>query len=92
MFIETKVAVRKTIEVCKILFFMSQEDYNKLIEETQKIIFPTAEEINSLSYQQEEAASILLKEKYKRAALNIGLDEKYGLAILEYLSLLEDSK
>ena len=92
MFTETKIAVRKTIEVCKILFFMPQEDYNKLIEETKKIIFPTTEEINSLPYQSEEAAAILLKEKYKSAAVRVGLDEKYGLIVLEYLSLIEDSR
>lgn len=95
MFEETKKAVRKTIQVAKILFTMDPKEYNRLIEATSSITFPTEEDIYkriSTGMSRNEVIIAELKERYVRKAVEKGFTPKQGIAMLEYVALLEEAK
>ena len=83
MYEETKRAVKKAFEIGKLLFSMNKEDYRRLLYHTSKIQYSITEDLS------EEVIAKVLKEKYRHAAKAAGLDERYGMAILQYMALLE---
>ena len=90
MYEETKRAVRKAFELDKLLYSIDYKLYVKLYEQALKIPMPTEEEVVDLisdKVSTEKAITIELRNRYKKAALDIGLDEKYGIAFLEYVAL-----
>ncbi len=94
MYNETKKAIKKAFEVSKILFSLGPK-YNELIKATSSIVCPSEEEVKHLisdNMTKEEAIISELKRIYKQKAIQIGLDEKHGEALLDYISLLEESK
>lgn len=92
MYNETKDAIKKAFKIGYILFSMGDK-YKKLLEIVDKIRPPSMEEINE-NYREginiEEIIVDLLKEKYKSAAISAGFTEEQGLAMLEYVSILEE--
>ena len=89
MYEETKLAVRKAFEISKLLFSMGSK-YSKLVDATLNIKVPTEEEVKHLISDKitlDKAIIIELKNRYKIAAKAAGFDEKYGIALLEYISL-----
>lgn len=94
MYEETKHAVRKAFEVCGLLYSLGNK-YNDLKKVIEKINRPTEKEVKHLvssTINMEKAIVLELRERYKRAAIEVGLHEKYGIALLEYISLLEEMK
>ena len=92
MYGETKRALKKAFEICNLLYSLGDK-YNELKKQTEKINCPTEKEIKHLisnSVDLKQATAIELRERYKQAAININLNEKYGIALLEYISLLEE--
>lgn len=93
MYNETKRAVRKTIEVCKVLFSMAPNRFNKLKKLTQSIQGPSEEEIrhwvdNDIPY--ETSLAEYFKKKYAETAVENGFSEEQGVAMLEYASLKKE--
>lgn len=89
----SKRAVEKAFEIGKILFSLSTKDYEKLIEATSNISFPSDQEIQNLvsegmSYN--ESIISILKERYVSAAKKEGFTEKQGLAVLTYAAMLKE--
>jgi hypothetical protein len=94
MYNETKKAVKKAFEVGKILFSLGPK-YTELIKVTSNIVCPSEEEVKHLvsdSVTKEEAIISELRKIYRNRAVQIGLDEKHGDALLDYISLLEEGK
>lgn len=94
MYEETKRALKKAFEVCNLLYSLGSK-YNDLLSATKKIKTPTPEEVKYLisdTIDLEKAIVIELKERYKKAAKEVGLEEKYGLAVIDYIALLEELK
>lgn len=91
MYYETKRAIKKAFEIGRLLFSMGKENYNRLLHYTSKIQYPTKEEVEMLNKNIpiEEAAIEVLKDRYKHAAKAAGFDEEYGMAMLQYVALLE---
>jgi len=50
MYNETKLAVRKAISACRILFSMDKEDYSKLLKVSSEISIPTYEDLVIMIY------------------------------------------
>jgi formylmethanofuran dehydrogenase subunit E len=93
MYNETKKAVRKTIEVCKILFSMAPNKFNELKKLTSSIKGPSEEEIkhwveNDIPYEVSLAEHF--RVKYAEVAVQNGFKEEQGIAMLEYASLKKD--
>lgn len=91
MYDETKFAVRKAIEVCRILYSMGPKKYNELLSLTAKIQPPTIKEIEiylEKGIDYEDAVIEILKEKYKQVAVSHSYTEEQGVAMLEYAALL----
>lgn len=90
MYEETKKAVRKAFELAKLLYSIDYNLYIKLYEQALKIPMPTEEEVISMVSEKipiEKAITIELRNRYKQVAINLGLNEKYGIAFLEYIAL-----
>ena len=96
MYSETKIAGRKAFDIGRILFFMGLERYNELLYITQKIQSPDMAEVNifaeSNGVSKEDAIISILREKYKKVAIESGFTVKQGIAILEYAAMLEELK
>jgi len=105
MYPETKEAVRRAMRVCRILWGMDPEEYDRLLKETDAIEFPSRSEITERLHDRfrdeviggEEFANLVeaelvgeLKTKYSKAASDAGLDPEQGLAMLEYAAILRD--
>lgn len=96
MYEETKIAVKKALEVGKILFSMGATKFEKLATITNNIVLPSREEIEQVaktaSIPFEKAHILCIKKRYKQVAVSAGFTEEEGLAMLTYASLLEDIK
>ena len=92
MYNETKLAVRKAISACRVLFSMDKKDYRKLLEESSKIVIPTYEDLLDYDIPQKEAFVKELERRYKEAAVRAGFTEKHGIAMLDYAALQKGLK
>ena len=105
MFAETKEAVRRTIQVCQVLFSMDPDDYGRLLEVTNSITFPDRNEVAKVLrgkfkdevISEEEFVGLIdaalveeLQTKYSDAAVEAGFDAEQGLAMLEYAAIIKD--
>lgn len=95
MFPETKLAVQRAFEIGKVLFSLNPLKYNKLIQLTKKIPIPTKDDIKNFQHADmttEQAIECWFKQKYSQVAINIGLEERHGLAALAYAAILKEIK
>ena len=105
MYPETKEAIRRTLQVCQILWSMDVYEYIRLLEITDKIEFPNRHSI-AVSLQEKFKDEVISNEeferlidaalieelriKYSEAAIEAGFDAGQGLAMLEYAAILRD--
>ena len=92
MYNETKLAVRKAISACRILFSMDKEDYSKLLKVSSEISIPTYEDLVNYDLPQEEAFVRELEKRYRDAAVKAGFTERHGMAMLHYAALQKGLK
>lgn len=93
MYDETRRAVRRALDIGKILFGLGQERYEQLVNITKDIPPPTKEEIQVLKDQGlslNEAIEGWFQKAYSSAAVEAGFEERHGLAMLAYAALLKD--
>jgi hypothetical protein len=95
MYNETKIALRKAFEISKTLFFIGPRKYSILLNATSSIGPPSKKELEEYTNKGktlEEAVKIVIKEKYRRAAISAGFTKDQGIAMLEYAAMLEEIK
>ena len=85
MYEETKLAIKKAFEIGNLLFSLDIKTYNKLLAVVNDIEFPQEEPDVSAEEFIEK-----LKFKYISAANKIGLPSKYGVAMMQYVAMLEE--
>ena len=93
MYNETRRAVRRAFDIGKVIFSLSEEDFENLVDATNKIPPPTKEQLHSLMSKDisfEDAVGVWLRKAYAQAAFGIGLKEEHGLAMLAYAALLKE--
>lgn len=90
---ETRRAVRKALDLGKVLFSLGSERFERLVVATQQIKSPSKEEINKLiqsGMSLEEAISSWFFEVYANVATAEGFTREQGKAMLSYAALLKD--
>ena len=92
MYNETKLAVRKAISACRVLFSMDKREYARLLEISSQVKIPTYEDLLHYDIPQKEAFVEELKKRYKEAAVNAGFTEEQGIAMLNYAALQKGLK
>lgn len=85
MYDETKLAIKKAFEIGNLLFSLDIETYNSLLKNTNAIEFPQDNPDSSIKEFIEK-----LKTQYIAAARKTGLPDKYGIAMMQYVALLEE--
>ena len=105
MYPETKEAVRRTMRVCQILWSMDPDEYQRLLEATDAVEYPTRNMITVRLRERfrdevigdDEFARLVdaelieeLRTRYSDAAVAAGFDAEQGLAMLEYAAILRD--
>jgi hypothetical protein len=95
MYEETKKAVRRAFVVGKLLFPLGVHKFNQLCKSVDNIQSPTNDELSlhiSAGMTPHEAVAHEMKKRYSDAAIAAGFEGKYGIALLEYSILLQESK
>ena len=100
MYEETKKTVKEVIRICKILFSLSIEEYNKLLEITDNIELPTRYDFeiklkekyneDELNNNFETELILYLKDLYSKTAMDYGFTSEQGIAVLEYILLIKE--
>lgn len=95
MFEETKLAIKKSFKIGRILFFMGPKRYGELLSAVSRVKPPTMQDINTYvedGWSMEDAMIDILRNRYKQIAIENGFTEQQGLAMLEYAAMLEEIK
>ena len=95
MYEETKKAIKKVLQVSKIIFTLGEDKYNKLLKAVGSIKHPTQKELKPYlddGLCLEDALITELKYRYMTAAVEAGFTKRQGLAVLEYAAILEELK
>ena len=93
MYYETKVAVKRSFRISKILFGMGIDRYRELLRHISTIEMPSETELDAYldaGMNEEEAVVAELKRRYRDAALSSGFTEEQGIAMLEYTAMLKE--
>lgn len=93
MFDETRRAVRRALDLGKVLFSLGPERFERLVITTRKINPPCKEDIDKFIQRGmsfEDAVAAWFVEAYSNAAVNAGFTKEQGRAMLAYAALLKD--